>query len=304
MLQNNNCFNNPVICKIAIQISFQLNRRDLADGFLTREYLEKFPEIGAEEKTFLAQLLFNLGLEKESSLDKLRMLLLAAEMMDVVATSVAVHLVAISAGLKGMEEGMFEGRDEVLDAIRNVEKMSTSRRSRSAILIYQIRYSVLSGVFSAFNLRAAVDELASMEKFSVLNALAVMLAKKNVEIADQLTVQALMLCLPQSSEPSTIGVAVLEVTAKKPFLWPNIFSIYTEIKQRLEGKERIGLQIVWNAWIKLTSLSGDNKALKEGWGRCVVGLHNQLTHEFDHIQANIHQPSQALYAKIRRSLDQ
>ena len=28
---------------------------------------------------------------------------------------------------------------------------------------------------------------------------------------------------------------------------------------RLEGKERIGLQIVWNAWIKLTSLSGDNK---------------------------------------------
>ena len=26
-------------------------------------------------------------------------------------------------GLKGMEEGMFEGRDEVLDAIRNVEKV-------------------------------------------------------------------------------------------------------------------------------------------------------------------------------------
>ena len=44
-------------------------RRDLADGFLTREYLEKFPEIGAEEKTFLAQLLFNLGLEKVQQIE-------------------------------------------------------------------------------------------------------------------------------------------------------------------------------------------------------------------------------------------
>ena len=51
---------------------------------------------------------------------------------------------------------------------------------RRNLVVYQFRFSVLTGGLSTFNLRTGLDLLCSLRQFSVLPALALMVVKVSV----------------------------------------------------------------------------------------------------------------------------
>ena len=42
-----------------------------------------------------------------------------------------------------------------------------------------------------------------------------------------------------------------------------------------------------------------HQEIRQAWGRCMIELHNKITEDFDHIQADILKPTGPLLAKIR-----
>ncbi|XP_023347579.1 uncharacterized protein LOC111716366 isoform X2 [Eurytemora carolleeae] len=226
------CFKNQDILKIALQISSQIDRPDLMDLMLSSSYIQNIPNLSKDVRIFICKLSWNIALSKSGYLEKFRLFLLAAEILTDVSSSQvqqAVYVSALSAGLRALECGYEEVREELFQTMKSLtESEDLLPLMKRAILVFQFRFSLLTHSYSSFNLRSAILDLQALREFEILAAVGVMVAEKN----ERMSVDCLLPCLENLENPGTGGLSILELMEIKPQQWPHIDAVFSRIKDR------------------------------------------------------------------------